>query len=178
MATPNIVWQLLRESDNASLISLDDTGLLSVLGSFNSNAGTSATFRRKLVNITAAQLKAIRATPIQILPAPGAGLANMVTMIAYYYRFLTTAFTINAGKLRLFQGAVANNIPIHADIATGFIDQVVNETILNPPQIIQGPAIDANLVNQAINLANDGAAEFTLGLGSVDVVVVYGIHTL
>jgi hypothetical protein len=173
-----IVQQYLRESDNAVLFSLDDTGLLTILGNLSFAAGASATFRRVLLNITATQLKAIKATPLTVVAAPGAGLALMPTMIAYYYRFLTTAFTLNAGALRLFQGPVANAIPIHADVAAGTIDQAANRTVLCPPILKQGPASDANLVNQPITIANDGAAEFTLGLGSLDVVLIYGIHTL
>jgi hypothetical protein len=172
------VWELLRESDNSSLIKVDDAGLLTVLGSLSTNGGTNSTSRRILKNITAAQLKAIKATPIEIIPAPGAGLANIITQIAYYYRFVTSAFTLNAGALRLFQGAVANNIPVHADVAAGLIDAVANRTILQPPQLKQGPASDATLVNQNVTLANDGAAEFTVGLGNLDVFVSYGIHTL
>ena len=176
------IWSLLRESDNTEMISVDDAGLLSVNGSITSNfvngAGTNATFRRVLLNITAAQLKAIKATPLTLVAAPGAGLAIIPVSVFYKYNFLTTAFTLNAGALRLFQGPVANNIPIHADVASGTIDQAANRTVIDPPILKQGPGSDATLVNQAITIANDGAAEFTLGLGNLDVGLIYGIHTL
>lgn len=178
----NKIWTILREIDNVEMMSIDDAGLLSVFGSVTSNfaagVGTNATFRRVLLNITAAQLKAIKATPLTLVAAPGAGLALIPAMVYYKYNFLTSAFTLNAGALRLFQGPVANNIPIHADIAAGTIDQVANRTVIDPPVLKQGPASDANLVNQAITIANDGAAEFTVGLGNLDVGLIYGIHTL
>lgn len=177
----NIITQYLRESDNAVMMSLDDTGLLTINGSLASNLSngiaTNATFRRKLTNITAAQLKALRATPISLIPAPGAGLFITPVLIAYRYNFLTSAFTLNAGTIKVFQGPVANAIPCHADVASGMVDQTANRSIPFTPLIKQGPAADANILNVDIELGNDGAAELTVGLGNLDVLVIYGIHT-
>lgn len=177
----NKIWILTRESDNQEMISVDDAGLLSVFGSLTSNfsngVGTNATFRRKLTNVTSAQLKALRATSVELVAAPGTGLIITPVNVVYRYNFLTTTYTLNAGTLRTFYGPVANNIPMHADVAGGLIDAAANRNIPFVPMIKQGPVTDATSLNMPIQLGNDGAAEYTLGLGSLDVLVIYGIHT-
>ena len=130
------------------------------------------------VNLTAAQLKAIKATPIEIIPTPGAGLALSVIFTSLKYNFLTTAFTINAGKFRLFLGAVAQNVPLFADVATGFIDQTASQDIVSIPSLSSGVQTVAHAENVNVTAANDGSAEFTLGDGTLDVIVLYTILTM
>lgn len=132
------------------------------------------------VRITAAQLKALRATAIQIIIAPPANQASgrsyFVHQVFLKINFGTTAYTLNAGTLKLFVGAVANALPITADLAT-ILTSTASKITGNIPTIAYGPDTLANTTNQAILLGNGGAAEFTLGDGTLDVTVLYGITT-
>lgn len=127
------------------------------------------------LTVTAAQLKALKATPKTVIAAPGTGLAIVVLDVSYHYEFLTSAFTLNAGTLRLYYGPVANAAPLHADVAAGLIDQAANRNNIGVPAIATGNLTDANTTNQPILIANDGAAEYTVGLGSLNVFVRFTV---
>lgn len=123
--------------------------------------------------LSAAQLKALRGTPVTLLAAPGAGLAYIPKSVVYEYNFLTTAFTIpDVGNFVINQGAVAINT---AFAATGFINQTVSKLAFAPIPALGSTSV-TSLVNQAITVKNDSAtAEWTLGLGNVVITLTYAI---
>ncbi len=64
------------------------------------------TIRVTSKNITSAQLKALDATPITLLAAPGGHVLYIVTAMALHYRFVTTAYSEDVRfALRVFYGS-------------------------------------------------------------------------
>lgn len=172
--SPNPVWQLVDQGGDV-IASINNDGSSTIPAG---QTGPVASFVNKVqLTLTAAQLKALKATPISIIPAPGSGKFIQVLSCSVRYVFLTTAFTLNAGTLKLYHGPVANAVPLTAALETGLIDQVVNETNIDVAILPTGNLIDANALNVPIQVGNAGGAEFTLGLGSVEFFVEYQVMT-
>jgi hypothetical protein len=124
------------------------------------------------VNVTTAQLLALKATPITIVAAPGAGLALSVHKVTLKQNFLTAGYTLNAGTLKLYQGPPASAIPLTADLS-GVLTPGADTDVVGAPIISPGAQTAAASENVALTIGNTGAAEFTAGAGSLDVIVEY-----
>jgi hypothetical protein len=173
---PNIVQQYTNLAGQV-LYTLYDDGSATLLGAQSSNGGTGLGGRLTKVSVTSAQLLALKATPVVLLPAPGAGKAIQLLGAAFHYNFLTGAYTLNAGTLKAYLGAVASAKPLTIDVAAGLIDQVANRA-WEVPILSTGALTDAQGVNVDVELGNAGAAEFTVGAGTLDVYLSYTIITL
>src|SRR5712691_3316089 len=91
--------------------------------------GTSSPVQTTTVTLSSAQLQHLRATPVQLVPAPSSGqLLNLVSIVGQY-KFSNAAYTLgNGGYLSTSLGSA----PIHATLATpGFIDQTTNQVQMN-----------------------------------------------
>ena len=132
------------------------------------------------VSLTVAEIKALRATPIELVAAQGAD-----TLI----QFVSAMFVLTAGSEVLSESA--DNMAIEYDDgsavavtgaieATGFIDQAA-DTITNA--IAVGDAIDASadVINKNIALLNTGDGEFAGNASddaALDVYVTYRVLDL
>lgn len=125
--------------------------------------------------ITSAQLLLLKTTGVSLIPAAGANTVITLDTVSLHYLFLTTAYTLNAGTLRLFYGPQASALPLCADQSVGLIDQAANRTIPSVPLTLIAVQTDANGINQPITLGNTGAANFTLGVGTLVVTCTYNI---
>lgn len=123
------------------------------------------------VSITPAQLKACRATPIELVPAPGAGYLNEFISATFIYDY-AAAYTESADNLvaRFTDGSGA--IASTTLETTGLLDATSD-------QIRTFKAISTDLTpvaNAAIVLHNTGDGEFG-GTGSpVRIKVAYRVH--
>lgn len=131
--------------------------------------------------ISAAQLLALKTTPVVLLAiAPQPAQANAIISldgIAMHYIFTTAAFTLNAGTLQLFYGPPANALSMCADqaaVLTNVANRVIPAII---PTAIAAQTEALGLV-QTIQLGNTGAANFTVGGGSLVVTFSYNIMQL
>lgn len=137
----------------------------------NGSVGFSA--QSETVTLTSAQLLALRATPITLIAAPGAGQMILLQQASMEYVFNATPYTVPGGaNLRL----LINGVTVGTDIAaTGLLDQGAN-TIGYARAANQTTGIaTATLANQPLTIANSGGAEFTLGDGTLVVNVLYNI---
>jgi len=173
LAPTNNPWQILDQNNNV-LASIDPSGNMTIQGSQTSSAGPGVA----KFTLTSAQLKALKATPVTLIAAPGAGKAILVTGLAFHYSFGTVAYTLNAGTIRLFQGAVADNHPLCASVASGLVDQTADTSNVGQAVTGTGNIAKAKAENVAITVANDGAAEMTLGDGTLDIIIKYNIVTM
>jgi hypothetical protein len=131
------------------------------------------------IRITSAQLLALKTTPVQLIAPPGGnGLQVLwIDAIELKYNFNTTAYTLNAGTLKLFYGPVANAHPLTADQSTNFLTAAASRLILQPALLAIAADTPTNLLNQAIYLGNDGSANYTLGDATLDVTIMFGRTT-
>jgi hypothetical protein len=131
-------------------------------------------FRRLLV--TSAQLLAMTGvTNVPLVPAGGPSIIHVPVMLSLRYFFKTAGYTINAGAvLKLYRGSVIAGHALTADMATGVIDQGANVNLPNQPIIAPTTKdTDANTLNQPLIIGNDNAAQFTVGAGSIEVMLAY-----
>lgn len=151
----------------------DVSGLLLVNGA---PLPASANLQVAQITLTAAQMLALRATPIQIVPAPLANqYVNIVDAFAEYV-FNTTGYTIGSGGHIDF--VIGTQDSKFGFVATGFIDQTASMTQKVVPDATPALLTKANTAGQAVSIKNIGSAEYTLGDGSVVVTLMYNLITL
>lgn len=131
----------------------------------------------KQVRLTSAQLLALKTTPVLLVPAPGLGQIYWMESVTLKYNFLTTAYTLNAGTLKIFYGPVANAHPLTADLSTAFLTAAANRLIVNSPPLVVASDTLANNSNVGLFAGNDGAANYTLGDATVDITIMFGRTT-
>lgn len=129
------------------------------------------------VRLTAAQLNALKTTPILLVPAPGLGQSLWVDSVAVKYNFNTTAYTLNAGTFKIFYGTTANAHPLTVDLSGSFLTAAASRAIVNIPTLVVASDTLANNINQGIFAGNDGTANYTLGDATVDVTIMFGRTT-
>lgn len=98
--------------------------------------------------ITSAQLLALNATPITILPAPGAGKAWVIDRVVLTLPYNSVAYAgIAAGEDLAFKYTDAAGTTILTVEATGFLDATANAVRYAPgPTGLQTPTINAAIV--------------------------------
>lgn len=142
--------------------------------------------RTERITLTAAQLKAAfgATADVTVVPQtvftpsgtqgkPGPGLAYRVHSLALRYNFKTTDYTINGGTLKLYHGPSANAIPLTADLSA-ILTQGHNADNIDIALLATGVQTQANIENQPI-VISVGTASFTLGDGTLDVIVEYTV---
>lgn len=129
---------------------------------------------RSTVNLTSAQIIAMNATPVSVLPAPGAGLALIIESILFEMTTTSTQFT--GGGVVTFPyhgGAVAT----HA----GSVPAATVTTTAGTTNTLLGGAVAANgtvvPANTGVDVTNATAA-FAAGTGTAKVQVKYRIVAL
>lgn len=127
------------------------------------------------VSLTALEIKALRATPKQLVAAPGAGFLLEFVSAVLLLDATATAFVESAANLSVryenTTGAKASE-----DIeATGFIDQIA-DTMTTARAKLDAIVAATGSANKALVLHNLGAAEYTVGTGVMRVKVSYRTH--
>lgn len=130
------------------------------------------------VQLTAAQLLALKTTPVNIIP--GGQQVGEVIFVDFYcmtYTFKTTAYTLNAGTLKLFYGTTANAHALTADLTTNFLTAAATRVLMGSPTLIVGPDTNALNTQAGIFLGNDGGANFSLGDGLLTITILFAKTT-
>ena len=130
------------------------------------------------VTLTSAQVKALRATPIDLVPAPGAGKFLEFLGAVLKLDYGSNAFTETTDNLVIqYDGGQDASAAIEM---TGFIDQTADMIAKVIPATIAAVAA-ANVENDALELFNTGDGEIA-GNAANDSTLVVGIsyrtHTL
>jgi hypothetical protein len=168
--SPNPVVQYVDENGE-TIFSMNNTGATPTTAGAGPVAGPVSKVK---FTLTSAQLLALRATPVTILPAPGASRYYHVIGVTGRYLFGGVAYTLNAGTLKLFMGPVASAKALTADMSA-LLTQGTNATTIGQAVLGLATLTDAQALNVALQAGNDGAAEFTLGTGTVEFIVEFEV---
>ncbi len=127
------------------------------------------------VSLTAAEIKALRATAKTILGAPGTSKYIQVLSVVLQLTAVTTPFT-GIGTLQLkydtSAGVSALDTAIPAGAITAAASQTTSATGSNQSNL------SSVAVNKALVLHNIGAAEFLAGDGTAKLKLLYYVHDL
>lgn len=140
--------------------------VLRMRGNWMARRGKEPIYEQVEVELTSAQVKALRATPIEIFPAPGAGLiAEFVEGSALLDYGGTNVFTESADNLAM-KYVDGSGVAVSETIeTTGFIDQSgdMKTNIISKKDII---CTKAQCENKAIVLHNTGDGEIAGNAGA------------
>lgn len=142
------------------------------------NAGvfsvTPSLVKSVIVALTAAQIKALHATPIQGIPAPGAGKAIVDVSVVYRVRSSGTPFAAGSTINLQYRGGTVNptaSVLLAAAVTTTSTDVC---TAIGPEVATNGIAVP---VNTAVDIAASGT-EYTTGTGTIECYIRYRVITL
>lgn len=129
------------------------------------------------VTVTSALLLALKGADVQLVPAPPLGYAIDVIDISLRINFGGTAYTLNAGTLIPYLGPSANGVPLTADLSA-ILTQGATSDNIGIPALATGVKTQALTEAQGVFLGNQGAAQYTLGNGTLDVVISYLVQQM
>ncbi len=139
----------------------------------------SAEIRSIETVLTSAQVKALRATPIAVVPAPGAGKSLEFVSAILQVNYGTNVFT-GPQNLQVKYKDGASAAVSQAVTGAGFLDQA-GDMVTSALAKIDAIATRAIAENQPLVLHNTGAAEITgnaAGDNLLHVKVLYRVHVL
>jgi len=143
-------------------------------GNINSNLIQYAS-----VNLTNAQIKALRATPVQLVAAPGAGKVLEFVSATLLLDAGANAITESADNMAVRYTDGSGVIVSQAIEATGFIDQTADTMTVGLPKI--DPIVaKSGCENKALVLHNTGDGEYAGNAANdatMRVKVAYRVHT-
>jgi hypothetical protein len=123
------------------------------------------------VAISSAQLLDIVASPVEIVPAPGAGKIAVILGIISKFTFVTTAYSTVTSTTRLYYGDPSRGDT--ANIGTGFFSSLLTSTIsVSGIDFADNNILDTTLENSSIVLSNTNT-DPTLGDGTLTISVAY-----
>jgi hypothetical protein len=150
---------------------------LDAVRSINSHVRGDGIFHRRVVQLTNAQIKALRATPAELIPAPGAGWWVEVEDVSLIMNYGSNVLSEATANLQV-RYKTSNVAIMPAIEMTGFIDQAADQMSIDyAASIVTAPA--ANIVNRAVELQNNGAAEFGGNAGldtTMTVIINFQMH--
>lgn len=131
----------------------------------------------KKTRITSAQLLALNATPQIIVPAPGAGLANILRRLSIYKAAGTAYAGIDAGENLVAKYTNSSGAQVSSVIASaGFLDQATAQTrYAGPPGSVTTTAAGVAPVANAAIVLHLLVGEITTGTSDLIVWVNYDV---
>lgn len=153
-----------------------ETTVISQAGVVQSTQLEETSVKYAEVALTSAEIKALRATPKELVAAPGAGKVLEFISAVLLLDATATGYTETADNMAVKynngSGAVASN----TIEATGFIDQTA-DTITTATAKYDTIVAATGCVNRALVLHNTGDGEYATGTGVMRVKVAYRVHT-
>jgi len=127
---------------------------------------------RKVIAISSAQLLAIKDTPIQLLPAPGAGFMNVPVAVLINMQAGSAAYTDAGGAVSITQGTWTQALAANTVFTAGI--GLRNHQLVDFAALATAAATPTN-ENAALTLAK-ATNNFAAGNGTATVVVLYTIE--
>lgn len=143
------------------------TGGTVVLGASEGAAYTNVT-------VSSAEMLTLRATPKQLVPAPGAGKILMLDSAWLQLDFNTSAYTESTDNMAI-KYTDASGVTVSIEIeATGFVDATVDTSVRALP-VLNATVANSAAENQALVLNNIGDGEYASGDSPVLVNIYYRV---
>lgn len=115
--------------------------------------GARERIRTAVTQLTNTQIKALQATPIQLVADPGDGYAVLVEGVLMYLDVTTTGYTETADNLAIEYVGGTDILTVET---TGFLDQATDQIRYARPAI----ALTTPVASAAVQIINNGDAEF------------------
>jgi hypothetical protein len=168
-----------RASDGSDLMVLDDQGNLTIKGNYSPSSSGSSPIQTATVTLSAAQIKTLKATPVQLVAAPGVGKAIIFHFGHILYVFNTAPYASISFQAQLGIGhTLAWNTEANSFFAHNLIDAVENTFLWGGAELTDPTPTASVLDNQPLIVFNTGSSEFTDGDGTLVVTVYYSVVTL
>jgi hypothetical protein len=127
------------------------------------------------VTLSAAQLQALRDTPVTLVPPPGRGLAINAISATVQYNFGTEHYAGGHGRFIITLGSYDSDSPISpfdAILTSGFTDQDSNQTVTLQANPIDPSTSIGNLDLEVVNFGpplidGDGTVAITINYSIV-----------
>lgn len=127
------------------------------------------------VLVTSAELLALRATPKELVPAPGAGRVLEYLGALLFLDYNSAAYAETADNLAVRYTGASGVIASQAIEATGFLDQTADTMTTAQPKIDVIAAKSA-CENKPLVLHNTGDGEWATGNSPIRVKIAYRVH--
>ena len=184
----NGVWRFLHNvyfyedvTVSDDVIVADDvsvTGTVSSLAGLSTGSATDSLLYTDTVELTNANIKALRATHKTIVAAPGAGKFVEVVSVVLILDYGAEVLTESTDNLVVQYATSGDDITAAIEM-TGYIDQAADTVMIVNPANPQAANAASDMANNAVELFNTGDGEFG-GNASLDttltVKVTYRIH--
>lgn len=115
--------------------------------------------------LSAAQVNALNASPLQIIPSPGPGWAAIFEAMVAYYVYGSAAFTIGSASGLAVKYTNGSGLQLAQVAVTGFIDQATNQLRYVPTYRAASGAGGITPVPNSLICLNMLTAEVTVGTG-------------
>ena len=149
------------------LVEYRSNGMGTWFGSLFGNTAGSPGTQVSVTPLSIAQILALNATPVTLVPAPGSGKCTFVNRIAM--KMITTATTYANGGALEFRYTNASGTKVTADIASSVV------TAAAATSFTSVGGIEASLtgVTNAVICVSNASAPFITGTGSAVIVTEY-----
>jgi hypothetical protein len=125
--------------------------------------------------LTAAQLQRLKGSPVQLVPAPGAGNIILDISQQFQYKFGTTRYTVSDGKFSIYLSS-SNSAGFYLN-AAGFLDQTSSQ-VASGANSGTSPTPLSSAENSPLMVRSVGSDEFADGDGTVTITVYYTVMAL
>ena len=152
------------------------TATVAELNQFDASAADGATVAFADVQLSAAEVNALAAANIELVAAPGAGLAVVPIAVQMFLDHGGTDFvqTNNTDQLALVYSGGAEIAEVGTEAqCTAFLEAGADAGLYSPVPAIAGGFVP--VAATAIDLDNNGAAEYTTGDGTLSVRTFYRV---
>lgn len=127
-----------------------------------------------ITTLSTAQVNGLRAAPITVVAAQGAGTIIEIVSVVITYDYATAAFTVAGDEDLIIEYADGTDATASIESA-GFLDQADDEVRFYLNSLAAGADLEA-LIDQGLRIFNTGAGETADGGGEVDIRVTYRVY--
>lgn len=124
-----------------------------------------------VVDVSSAQIKALNASPVELVPAPGANKIIVPVSAVGFLSFGTTQYTVGGGEAVISYPGVFGSMMSFGNLI------VASGNLISARSVSAFADFDGSIINQPLVLTNQ-SADYADGDGTLKVLVTYNIVDL